>query len=292
MTESDTDSWLIRHPITTSFLLVVLYLLFILLAPNIAVLEGPPGEVGYFFFMQGMIFQAFLWLIIVPRFLKLPDGALSLRKYLKKIRLLRFQSLKRNLGLAILCSLIILSSGLVFSMLTGYYVFDLTQILPPDSTTLFVGFVPGIWEEVAWRGVILTVLLKKYSEKEAIVFSSILFAGPHLLNLLGVSITAEMILGALAQLVYTFFLGLLFAYLVIRTDSLLPAIVVHYVIVAIGPLVIFTPGANPLLKSVLLMLGAGIASALCSFILIHFTQRSVSYSEEEPKILEKDLLLD
>lgn len=289
MNESDNYGWLTRHPIITSISLVVLYLLFILLAPNIAVLEGPPGEVGYFFFIQGMILQGLLWLIIVPRFLKLPDDTQSLRKYLENIRLLSFHSLKRNMGLAILCSLIILTSGLVFSILTGYYVFDPNQILPPDSTTLFVGFVPGIWEEVAWRGVILTVLLKNYRERKAIVISSILFSVPHLLNLLGVAITTESILSALAQLVYTFFLGLLFAYLVIRTDSLLPAIIVHYVIVAIGPLVIFTPGADPLVKSIMMMLGAGIVSTLCSIILIKFVHRSISSDEEDPKLLEKEL---
>ncbi|MFW9848768.1 MAG: lysostaphin resistance A-like protein, partial [Candidatus Thorarchaeota archaeon] len=271
--EIQNETWLIRHPVSASIILVGLYLLFILLAPNIAVLEGPPGEVGYAFFIIGSATQALLWLVVVPRFLGLPDGKQPLKEYLRKIRLLQYSPAKRNLLLTVLCMIIILISGFVFSVLTGYYVFDLAQVLPPQSTSLFVGFVPGIWEEIAWRGVILTLFLKKYGEKESMAISSFLFSAPHLLNLLGVAVTADMILMAMAQLVYAFLLGLVFAYLVLRTGSLLPSIIIHYFIVAIGPLFIFTPGADPLIKSIMLMLGAGIIPAILCILLIHTFHR-------------------
>jgi membrane protease YdiL (CAAX protease family) len=58
--------------------------------------------------------------------------------------------------------------------------------------------VPGIWEEIAFRGVILTLLLKKYSEKKSIIINGLLFGGVHFINI----IQGADVVSTIIQMVY------------------------------------------------------------------------------------------
>lgn len=72
--------------------------------------------------------------------------------------------------------------------------------------------IPAIMEELAFRGVVLG-LLRKFGDGFAVLISAGLFGLMH---------------GNLVQLPFAFIVGLVLGYLVVRTNSLLPAIIVHF----------------------------------------------------------------
>lgn len=153
-------------------------------------------------------------------------------------------------------------------LLSGSYVFDLAQILPPYTWILLTALVPGFWEEVVFRGVIFALLLKKQDKIKAILMSSALFAVPHLINLLTVGSNLNEVYFVLSQVGFAFFIGLFLAYLVTLTDSLLPTIVFHYIVAALSPLVINTPGADPVIRGILLFLGGGVVPAVIAIFVV------------------------
>jgi CAAX protease family protein len=83
---------------------------------------------------------------------------------------------------------------------------------------LLVGFV----EETYFRGMILRALLAKGPWLAAIV-SSVLFGGLHLLHL----IEGQNLVATLTQAAWATALGFLFAAVALRTQSILPLIVIH-----------------------------------------------------------------
>lgn len=77
---------------------------------------------------------------------------------------------------------------------------------------LTVAIMPALVEEFAFRGVVMGAL-RPYSEGLAIVVSSAAFALMH---------------GNFVQLPFTFCCGLVFAYIDIKANSMLPSIIVHF----------------------------------------------------------------
>ncbi|HSG44698.1 MAG TPA: CPBP family intramembrane glutamic endopeptidase [Anaerolineales bacterium] len=100
---------------------------------------------------------------------------------------------------------------------------DISGDLPPESASLFIS-IPSMFEEVGSRGIVLTVFLSKYSERKSIIFSSLSFGLLHLLNLLN----GADVVWTLGQVVWAYIIGLFYGYVFVRTRSLLPSMIVHY----------------------------------------------------------------
>lgn len=89
------------------------------------------------------------------------------------------------------------------------------------------GFFAGVVEELVFRGVILFTLLA--AEASAcprafpVVASSLLFSLPHALNIFA----GESLLRVMAQLVWSFLMGMIFAILVIAAKNIWPVAVCH-----------------------------------------------------------------
>ena len=256
------ESKLAQRPLLASLLIVLLYVVFIFLLPS------PPWEENPMVLVNATVFGLLIWFVIVPRWLGLPDGRQPLRTYLERIRLTRVQPVGRNIVLGAAFAVLFLITALIFLLLSGSYVFDLAQILPPDTWILLTALVPGFWEEVVFRGVIFALLLKKQDKTKAILMSSVLFAVPHLINLLTVGSNLYEVYFVLSQVGFAFFIGLFLAYLVTLTDSLLPTIVFHYIVAALSPLVINTPGADPVIRGILLFLGGGVVPAVIAMLVV------------------------
>ena len=147
-----------------------------------------------------------------------------------RIRKLRFGDLFpfdkiQNGMLAPLCTI-----GLTFSLMSNYVVdlvngsFSLFGIenhggsidAGSDPSVLLyfltVAILPAFAEEFAFRGILMGVL-RPYSEGLAILVSSAMFALMH---------------GNFVQLPFTFCCGLVFAFIDIKTNSMLPSIIVHF----------------------------------------------------------------
>jgi membrane protease YdiL (CAAX protease family) len=84
----------------------------------------------------------------------------------------------------------------------------------PDSLLMIltVAILPAFVEEFAFRGVVMGTL-RPYSEGAAILISSATFALMH---------------GNFVQMPFTFCCGLVFAYIDIKCNSLLPSVIVHF----------------------------------------------------------------
>lgn len=72
--------------------------------------------------------------------------------------------------------------------------------------------VPAFAEELAFRGVFMGIL-RKYGDAFAIIASSVMFGAMH---------------GNTTQIVFAFILGLIFAYVDCKADSIVPSIIMHF----------------------------------------------------------------
>lgn len=139
---------------------------------------------------------------------------------------IRFEKVDKN------CIIPYAGVGLIVFALMNYFVELLTYILnyngiypkrsqvPYDNSPLSIilyviaiSVLPALFEEFAFRGVILG-LLRKYGDAFAVVTSSILFGLMH---------------ANIYQIPFAFVGGLYFGYLVIKTNSLLPGIIMHFI---------------------------------------------------------------
>ena len=179
-------------------------------------------------------------LYLMPFVLGLPNGRKALREYCHDIRLLPVQPLGRNVLLGLSLAILTLSSILLASRLTGHFVSDASTV---PALRWVKGLTRGIWEEVFFRGIILTLFMRLRPRRTAVVLSAFVFAMMHF---------SAPSLEVAVDVVSIFFMGLLFAYVVLKTGSLLPAMIFHYVHDVFVNWVQNTPGADPILSSVLL----------------------------------------
>jgi membrane protease YdiL (CAAX protease family) len=198
-------------------------------------LLGLPDDLPTVQFVQGISYHILTAFIFAPFVLRLPKGKRTFRQYLDDIGLSRMRPIVRLALLALSCYVILALSqaaaSFVYRLFEGRpingdfvrQVFNLSGDLPPDSPSLLVS-IPSIFEEVAFRGIALTVFLSKYSERKSIIFSSLGFGLMHLLNL---AIGRELV-WVMGQVVWAFTIGLFYGYVFVRTQSLLPSMIVHY----------------------------------------------------------------
>lgn len=186
-------------------------------------------------FIQQLIGHALLLLFFAPYVLGLPRGRMPLGKYLGEIGLTTVRPLARLVLLGVTCYIIIMlcqAAGAIVYRLSegkaldaGFFrsAFDLLHDLPPRSTSLIVSF-PSIFEEAAFRGILLTYALTRFPARKAIPFSAAAFAVVHVLNVLSGRSPAWVT----GQVVWAFVLGIFYGYLFVKTGSLLPNMIVHY----------------------------------------------------------------
>jgi len=172
--------------------------------------------------------------IVAPFVLGFPGKEQTYGEYLSEIRLTKMQPLLGLILLGLSCYLI-----MALSQAAGVLVYRLTQGLPVDGTFIRTSFIlanelpprsaswlisiPSIFEEVVWRGVILAAFLRVYDQPKAIIFSALCFGLWHILSLLD----GNPVLTA-GQVVSAAILGLFYGYITLKTGSLLPAMIVHY----------------------------------------------------------------
>jgi membrane protease YdiL (CAAX protease family) len=227
------NSKLANNPRPAIAVTLLLYVLF-------ACLEALPGT----FLPAVLCFLGLgvLALYIMPYILGLPNGRKSLRDYCQDIRLLPVKPLGRNILLGFLLAALTLGSIFLASLLTGHFILDWSYL---PALRWVKGLTRGIWEEVFFRGIVLVLFMRVFSKRLAIFFAAFFFALMHL-NPMTIS------LDKVVDVISIFFMGLLFIYVVLKTGSLLPAIIFHYFHDIFLLVVQNTPGADETLASTLL----------------------------------------
>ena len=213
-----------------------------------------------------------LWLVIVPRFLGLPNGEEHLKGYIKTIGIKNDGKLIRNILLGIGCSVIAFICRFVTANIFGNYVFDLDTIFgTPGSSVFSYGWflfilmlIPGIWEEVSFRGVMMTLNMRKHSRTTVIIAISLLFGLSHYINLRG----SSNLFATNLQVIWAALFGFLLGYLFIKTKSLIPSIILHYLVNTVGQLFVPVSFDSVINLSLFAVLGLGILPAVFGMILV------------------------
>ena len=146
-----------------------------------------------------------------------------------KINLKPLFTVKKNSNLVVYISTALITLGVLFGLselnvyfmefLEGFGLTPSSPTLPKFSVINFILVVvsvcilPAIFEELLFRGVI-TYSLKEHGEVFAILVSGALFAIFHMNP---------------AQTLYQFIFGALFAFIAIRSGSILPVIISHFI---------------------------------------------------------------
>jgi len=225
-----------EHPWLALIIELVVGFFVLILVIAGANLVGVPGNAPWRALITSGLAHVLVLFVIVPFVLKLPSGKQSFREYLADIRLTNLKPFFPLLILGLSCSLLALlalatqsvafrySQGLPVSLDFLRGMIPVKNDLPPS--TGYITAFPSIFEEISWRGVILTLFIRRYSAKKSILITGLGFSLLHLLNLLGGGNPAFV----LRQVIFTFGIGIFYGMLVLRTKSLLPAMLFHYLV--------------------------------------------------------------
>lgn len=194
-----------------------------------------PRTSPLFDFWVNVLNNTVIVFLIVPFVLGFPGRSHSYAAYLTEIRLAQWQPVFKLLLLGVSCWLILaffqFGSTLIYRLSHGGAVdlaflrnaFPLQSEFPPHSSGWLVSMM-AITEELAFRGVILAVFLRHYDSPRAVLFSALSFGAMHIFKILG-GITP---IWAAGNVVWASLLGLFYGYVTLKTGSLLPAMLFHY----------------------------------------------------------------
>jgi len=235
-TEASTG-WLSDHPIVGSTVIAVLTAVALQLTHMIDFQDRVDamvsGDISVLFLDFG--FRTVLGAVAVLGVLPWLFGYWRSRPwfgdYLRQLRFLAGPMPRLTLA-ASAASVVIMAALMVglaarFDVLRG----DLDFVLDDSRWFIVVlALVPGLWEELAFHGLTLSNLQRRYHPWVAILISSLFFGLYHISNLLLqdlAQVTMGMILAASVSVGWS--------YAVVKTGSVVPAIVSHYFLnVSIG----------------------------------------------------------
>ena len=160
--KSEGLPWLSEHPWMGILVLLFLYMIF-LIVPNLlyALLATSTFYTTHIYIIHLLDFfgVALLFVIIVPFVLGIPNGR-KYGDYVRSIRIFNLKPVFRTIVLGLIGAIVILALMLFSTYLTtltsptGQIVFEPSLLIDPTTINIYTSFTPGIWEEVAFRGII------------------------------------------------------------------------------------------------------------------------------------------
>ncbi|MHA1902981.1 MAG: CPBP family intramembrane glutamic endopeptidase [Candidatus Thorarchaeota archaeon] len=278
---STQESFLSQKPIIAIIILEAFHWVSLFGSSNLVAFLGADMVSG---FLLRFSIRAVLFLFIVPFILKVPNGQRTFREYLDDIGLSKFRPVGRNFILAVVSTMLLLVGLLLAALAYGNFVFDLSVIHPDNSPILLLSINAGLWEEIMWRGITVTLLLKRFSVRIAIAIDTIFFTLAHLINLFA----GRDPLSMLGQLVFVLIATPFLAYIFIRTESLVPGILVHFSVDAFSPLFMYSmiqPGPNLILGGIFMLAGWLVGNVLAFIFLMTFLK--YQSESDKPVIISK-----
>ncbi len=238
------------------------------------------------FFIQ-FSFAGFSLLVIIPLLLKTPKSIKPYKDFLQTIRLSNNKPVSKLLFIGITGTVFVLFFSLFLTSIPGNLILTPQNVFGPpirNETRGWFGFIhnliPGVWEEVYARGLLLAVLLRLYPkeqghQRKAIIIGGIIFGCSHML---GVPMLISNPIYILIQVVYASIIGIAFGYVAVGTESLLPSIICHWLIDSFA--VYIAPSGGNILFLILFMMGIIIASGLI-ILLVYQTTNYGDFKEDK-----------
>ena len=277
---------LIEHPYIAVGILLFLYMGALLVPNNFSASYYIRFGLDYFYIIFFYVILPFtflilLWNLIVPYGFFLEDEARwdlqTLKEYNEIIKLSSTKHLGRNLSLMILCGFVYYSINFIGVILLGTLSWDFSVLFGSFDLQTGLGWFnfiiqlrAPVWEEIAFRGVILAIFLKSFSKKKAIMLDGVIFGLFHFINFLlsGAEIWSSL-LYTLGQMGFASMVGVFLAYVFTKTESLLPCIVLHYLI-NIVTLVFAVSFANDFLYVIYSIVFVGILPWIINFFIVKY----------------------
>lgn len=126
-----------------------------------------------------------------------------------------------------LSALAFFSVLVAFAIVAGVFEGNTSVLISDDNwLILLAALVPGVWEELTFRGVVQSILRRHFPPLVAVAISSVAFGLMHFSNYLNWDDSSSVVAGVIAATT----LGFAWGYLVLETGSILPAIVLHYLV--------------------------------------------------------------
>jgi membrane protease YdiL (CAAX protease family) len=264
--------WLRAHPLVGSVLITVLAGVSLGMTHIIGFREliGDPDDVSVRLLDVGfrMMMGAVLVLVVVPLLLGDAPRPGWLRRYVAHMRVSMGPAPGKTATVAGLSVVALLVMLLVGAVALGEFNADVGVLVAGDQwVILLLALVPAIWEELTFRGVILSNLQPYLPPIKAVIVSSVLFGVYHFSNFVAWDNPIEVVFGVIMATLF----GLGWGYAVIMADSVLPAMFLHYIFNSLlaAPL-FFDAGTNDVLAgplSLVLVLGFPTATILITRLL-------------------------
>lgn len=277
-----------KHAVWVSLLVMTFWGIFVIIPRNLAVILTEVTEFNYLTelaisFVIQFVSAGIAFLILVPLLLGVPTKISPFRSYLKSIRLIEFQNLSKLFFIGFTVTIYIIFFAIFLPSTTGDLLLYPEKVfgqpvrnteVPEESTMGWFAFiymlVPGIWEEVFARGIILEILLKKYPEEKgqhhkAIFLGGFIFGLTHLLDIPELISSPSFVLG---QLVWAAVIGIAWGYVRVGTNSLLPSITSHWPVDSFPAYLGFS---GDMMVFLLLFLLALVVASLFTILLVYQT---------------------
>ena len=193
-----------------------------------------------------MIFAGLVVLIILPLILRSGSWRDWLPGYLRIDRKIVLLGLLSFAVFATLATVISLSMGIFKGDLSAVFAYPDIR-LDPDVIGwgyFLLALVPGIWEELAFRGLIQSKLRTAFSIPASILLSSLFFGLYHLSNMLTQSPSQ-----ALPGVIMAFFFGIGWGYMTVKARSVIPAMISHYLVDSMGQIFLGVNNTDPALAT-------------------------------------------
>ncbi len=230
--------------------------------------------------LVGFVIGVLVFVIFIPVVLRMPDGKISVHEYLTVIGINRIRPISRTLALFLPCLAFILISQIASSLfynqfILGWEFSDFTnQLFNPERIGAVIGWSPiiaigSIFEEIVLRGVVLTMLLKIYSDHKAVFGSAVAFGYVHIINLLNGPLTYELVTFVFAQIIWTTIIGVLYGYMFLVTGNLYANMFLHWFANGASNCFMYLPYVTPEIHALLnIIFNIGLMATLMSLLWI------------------------
>ena len=222
-----------------------------------------------------------LWACLIKNLVGMPDIAISVEWPVYKVGVFAilgaFMCLKLHrkwfssdykgnlLGRNTLYGLLLLLPSMIFVVLNLLGIKNMKETsFITILMSVIAGATPGVFEEVAFRGLAGSNFMRFFHDGKKIriaaILTGVIFGGVHIVNL----IKGAALSSTFTQVLYAIGLGILFAAVFFRTGTLWPTIIVHslidishYVVHSSGVLSSETPTAQIIMLSAFAVVYAG-----------------------------------
>ena len=295
--ETTEDSMFGLSKRRTLFVVVGLPLLFLsagLISISVVNLLGPTISTNPVLstatgFALGILF----FIVFIPKVLRLPSGRTTIRRYLHDIGVDRIRPISRTLLIFLPCLLSILVTQMVASLVYNHFIlgwdvdFFTNQLFNIHRIRTKIGLGPitaigSVFEEVVLRGVVMTMLLRVYSERKAIIGSAAAFGYVHIINLLN-AFTYENLVFVAGQIIWATIIGLLYGYMFLKTGNLYANMLLHWFANGCGNCFMYLPYVTPEIHALLnILFNIGLMSTVISIIWVALINRLWPLSKQRP----------